>query len=50
VHVYPPIPKPYASLTPAELPAFGIGPARAPDNNDDDDEEAANNDEETEDD
>jgi hypothetical protein len=50
VHVFPPIPGPYASLTPAELAAFGIGPARAPDDDDDEEEEAANNDEETEDD
>jgi hypothetical protein len=50
--VYPPIDDPYASLTPAELAAFGVGPSYAPadsDNNDDDEEEA-NNDEEMEDD
>jgi hypothetical protein len=51
--VYPPVPDPYASLTPAELATFGIGPSHAPadydDDNDDDDEEAANNNEETED-
>jgi hypothetical protein len=50
--VYPPIADPYASLTPAELAAFYIGPSYAlPDSNDDDDEEEAiNDDEETEDD
>jgi hypothetical protein len=47
--VYPPVPKPYASLTPAELAAFGISPARAPDD-DNDDEEEANDDKEMEDD
>jgi hypothetical protein len=46
VPVFPPVPDPYASLTPAKLASFGIGPARV----DDDDEEDANNDEETEDD
>jgi hypothetical protein len=51
VPVFPPIADPYASLTPAELTAFGIGPARAPAAAvDDDDVEAANDDEETEDD
>jgi hypothetical protein len=53
VPVYPPVDDPYASLTPAELAAFGIGPTRAPDDDDDDDdeeEEAANDDEEMEDD
>jgi hypothetical protein len=48
VPIFPPIPDPYASLTPAELATFGIGPARVDDDNDDDDE--ANDDEETEDD
>jgi hypothetical protein len=53
--IYPHIPDPYASLTLAELAAFGIGPSHAHANtNDDDDhngdEEAANDDEETEDD
>jgi hypothetical protein len=46
--VYPPVPNPYASLTPAELATFSIGPARAPDDDDDDEEEeeeAANDDE-----
>jgi hypothetical protein len=50
--VYPSVPNPYASLTPAELPAFGIGPSHAPtgNNNDDDgDEEATNDHEEMED-
>jgi hypothetical protein len=49
VHVFSPVSDPYASLTPAELAALGIGPAHAPDN-DDDDEEAIIDDEETEDD
>jgi hypothetical protein len=49
VPVFSPIPKPYASLTAAELVAFGIGPARAPNDDDDDDEEATNDDEEMED-
>jgi hypothetical protein len=53
VPVYPHIPDPYASLTPAELIALGVGPSYAPacsDDNNDDDEEEANDDEETEDD
>jgi hypothetical protein len=56
VPVYPPILDPYASLTPTELAAFGIGPAHAPDDDDNDDdddeeeEEEANDDEETKDD
>jgi hypothetical protein len=51
VPVYPSVPDPYASLTLAELAAFGIGPSHAPAqyDNDDNDEEA-DNDEETEDD
>jgi hypothetical protein len=51
VRIYPPVDNPYSSLTPAELAAFGIGPAQAPNNDDDgnDDEEAANGDEEMED-
>jgi hypothetical protein len=49
VPVYPPIPNPYDSLTPAELAAFGIGLARV-DNGDDDDDDEANGDEEMEDD
>jgi hypothetical protein len=48
VPVFPPIPDPYGSLTPAELATFGIGPARV--SSDDDDEAQANNDEEMEDD
>jgi hypothetical protein len=44
----PPVPDPYASLTPAELAAFGIGPARV--DNDDDDDDEVRDDEETEDD
>jgi hypothetical protein len=35
VPVFPPIPNPYASLTPTELAAFGIGHAHVFDNNDD---------------
>jgi hypothetical protein len=50
VPIYPPVLDPYASLTPVELAAFGIGPSRAPTDYDDEDEEAANDDEETEDD
>jgi hypothetical protein len=46
--VFPPVSNPYASLTPAELAAFGISPAHAL--SDDDEEEAANDDEEIEDD
>jgi hypothetical protein len=49
VPVYPPVADSYASLTPAELATFGIGPSYAPTDNDDDEEEA-NDDEETEDD
>jgi hypothetical protein len=48
VPVYPPVSNPYASLTPAELAAFGIGPAHAPDDDYNNDEEAANDDEEPE--
>jgi hypothetical protein len=49
--IYPPVPNPYALLTPSELAAFGIGPSHAPagnDDYDDGDEEVANNDEEME--
>jgi hypothetical protein len=49
VSVFPHVPDPYASLTPTELAAFGIGPARAPEDDDDDDEDATNDDEEIED-
>jgi hypothetical protein len=49
VLVFLPIPDPYASLTPAELASFGIGPARVDDDNDDEEEEA-NDDEKTKDD
>jgi hypothetical protein len=49
VPVLPPVPDPYASLTPTELAAFGIGPARVDDDEDDDDEEVRD-DEEMEDD
>jgi hypothetical protein len=48
VPVFPPVPDPYNSLTPAELAAFGIGPARV--SLDDDNEAQAADDEETEDD
>jgi hypothetical protein len=46
--VFPPIPDPYGSLTPAKLAALGIGPARVC--SDDDVEAQADDDEETEDD
>jgi hypothetical protein len=49
VLVYPPVPDPYASLTPTELAAFGIGPSRSPVDSDDEEEEA-NDDEGMEDD
>jgi hypothetical protein len=55
VPIFPPVPGPYALLTPAELAAFGIGPSHAPtgydddDDDDDDDEEASDDDAETED-
>jgi hypothetical protein len=45
--VFPPVLDPYASLTPAELVAFGIGHAHV---SNDDYEEQAGDDEETEDD
>jgi hypothetical protein len=48
VPVYPPVVDPYASLTPAELVAFIVGPSYASadsDDDNDDDEEEANNDE-----
>jgi hypothetical protein len=48
VSVFPPVPDPYGSLTPAELAAFDIGPARA--SLDDDDEAQDYNKEEMEDD
>jgi hypothetical protein len=48
IPVFPPIPNPYGSLTPAELAAFGIVPARV--SFDDDDEAQADDDEEMEDD
>jgi hypothetical protein len=51
VPVYPPVDDPYASLTPAELAAFGMGPSRALAAADDDEkEEAANDNEEMDDD
>jgi hypothetical protein len=48
VPIFLPIPDPYASLTPIELAAFGIGPSHAPAGYDDedDDKEADNDDEE----
>jgi hypothetical protein len=46
VLVYPPVPNPYDSLTPAELATFSIGPARV---DDDDDGDEVNGNEETED-
>jgi hypothetical protein len=48
VPVFPPVPNPYILMTPTELAAFSIGPARVSDN--DDDEEQADDDKETEDD
>jgi hypothetical protein len=47
IPVFPPVPDPYASLTPTKLTAFDIGHAHVSD--DDDDEEEANGDEEMED-
>jgi hypothetical protein len=51
VLVFPPVPDPYASLSPAELAAFDIGSSCAPAGygDDYDDEEAGDNDDETED-
>jgi hypothetical protein len=43
VLIYPLVEDPYASLTPAELAAFGIGPTRAPNDDDNDDEEKVAN-------
>jgi hypothetical protein len=48
IPVFPPVPNPYGSLTPAELAAFDIGCARV--SSDDDNEAQADDDEETEDD
>jgi hypothetical protein len=48
VLVFPPIPDPYASLTPAELAAFSIGPPRGDD--DDNGHEEVREDEEMKDD
>jgi hypothetical protein len=45
VPVFPPIPNPYASLTAAELAAFGIDPSCAPAGYDDDDDEEKADDE-----
>jgi hypothetical protein len=39
VPVFPPVPDPYGSLTPAELAAFGIGPARVSSDGDDEETE-----------
>jgi hypothetical protein len=51
VPIYPPAHDPYASLTPAELAAFGIRPSHslAATTDDDEEEEATNDDEEMED-
>jgi hypothetical protein len=48
VPVFPPVDYPYASLTPTELAALGIGPSHAPTGYENDDDEAID-DEETED-
>jgi hypothetical protein len=48
VPIFSPVPDPYGSLTPVELAAFGIGPARV--SLDDDDEAQVDNDEDMEDD
>jgi hypothetical protein len=48
VPVFPPVLDPYGSLTPAELAAFGIGPACV--SSDDNDEAQADSEEETDDD
>jgi hypothetical protein len=52
IPIHPPVPDPYASLTPAKLAAFGIGPSHvsADYDDDDDDDEAANDEEEMKDD
>jgi hypothetical protein len=39
VPIYPPVADPYASVTPAELAAFGLGPSYAPVGSDDDDDD-----------
>jgi hypothetical protein len=49
IPVFPSIPDPYASLTPTELAAFCIGPARVSDD-DEEEEEQTDDDEETKDD
>jgi hypothetical protein len=48
VPVFPPVPNPYGSLTPAKLAAFNIGPACV--SSDDDDEVQSDDNEETKDD
>jgi hypothetical protein len=48
VPIFPPVPDLYSSLTPVELTAFGIDPARV--SSDDDDEVQVDDDKETEDD
>jgi hypothetical protein len=48
IPIFPLVPDPYGSLTPAELDAFGIGPARV--SSDDDDEAQTDDEEETKDD
>jgi hypothetical protein len=47
IPVFPPVPDPFSSLTPAKLVTFSIGPARV--SSDDDDEALVDDDEETED-
>jgi hypothetical protein len=48
VPIFPSVPDPYSSLTPAEFTAFGIGPTHI--SSDDDEEARADDDEEMEDD
>jgi hypothetical protein len=48
IPIFPPVPDPYSSLTPAELAAFGFVPARV--SSDNNDEAQADDNEETEDD
>jgi hypothetical protein len=48
IPIFPPVHDPYGSLTPVELAAFSIGPARV--SSDDDNVAQGDNDEETEDD
>jgi hypothetical protein len=48
VPIFPPVPDPYSSLTPAELAPFSIGPTCV--SSDDDDDAQADDEEETKDD